>query len=287
MSMNVRSLLGLALFAAFGCGDEGATTPTPTPVSTAGPARTASGVAAIEPSSSVPPQGSASALTTTSAPPKPPPSRPLRTGEQAQVERAFPATALFDMNHSFQVELVGLGNCSFVSERVRAGATGDEADDDAPPPAPSASSSGAVPAAPTARATGSASTSAPAPTAASVREPRGPKIAVFAFHLLCRKPGEAEVTRTTLEASPVVKDAWTPSQITAVSFPDLDGDGRQEIVIIATYDDADRTVPVVAIYRQVDGAYVLQPRWSDEANKAGADTVAKVRFAVDVEKLGG
>ncbi|MEM1029441.1 MAG: hypothetical protein AAGN82_03780, partial [Myxococcota bacterium] len=131
MSMNVRSLLGLALFAAFGCGDEGATTPTPTPVSTAGPAGTASGVAAIEPSSSVPPQGSASALTTTSAPPKPPPSRPLRTGEQAQVERAFPATALFDMNHSFQVELVGLGNCSFVSERVRAGATGDEADDDA------------------------------------------------------------------------------------------------------------------------------------------------------------
>jgi len=285
MAMRRSVLLSLCLLVgAVGCGDE-KQTPAPGPVTTAGPA----GRASAEPGTDQPRAGgtaapSVSASTAPATAPEPeekeddlPRPRKLRTGERAQVERAFPPTALFDMRQSFQIELAGHGTCSFVSETVRAGKAPEAP---APKPEPTEASP-----APSASATASASASAaPADDAPDVDIPGAPDIKAFAFHLLCREKGKKELKQTELPPYPELKPSWKPDKIIAISFPDLDGDGKQEIIAITTYRDDGKVIPVALVYTQKSGVYVLERKWSETATKAGADTVAKVKFALDIKK---
>jgi len=269
------------LVGALGCGDE-QKAPTPTPVTTAGPAGSGAPAQSSQPGAdaTATPGGAAStapaavAEDEAEALPKP---RKLRTGERAQIERTFPPTALFDMRQSFQIDLVGQGSCSFVSQTVRAGKPEPVPEPtDAPAPVASASASAAP----------AASASAEPTDAKPELDPKGPEIAAFAFHLLCRDEGKKDVVQTELPPYPQIKPTWKPDKIVAVSFPDLDDDGKQEIIVVTTYQEGGegKSIPVVMVYTQKSGKYLLEREWSETATKAGADTVAKVKFALDIEK---
>ncbi len=297
MPMRRTFLWSLCLLVgAAACGDE-KQPPAPGPVTSAGPASGAPvGSATAQAGTDQPRAGGTgapdvSASTAPAAAPEPedekndlPKPRALRTGERAQVERSFPATALFDMRQSFQIELADQGNCSFVSETVRAGKAPDaEPQTDAPEPA-----DGPAPS-PSASATAAASasaTAAPADVAPDVQNPKPPEIAGFKFHLLCREAGKKEVKQTELPGYPQLKPTWKPDKIVAISFPDLDGDGKHEIIAITTYKDGGKgdAIPIILVYTQKSGAYILERKWTETATKAKADTVAKVKFALDIKK---
>lgn len=296
MPMRRTLLWSLCLLVgAAGCGDE-KQPPPPGPVTSAGPASGApAGSATGQPGTDLPRSGGTgapdvSASTAPAAAPEPedekddlPKPRALRTGERAQVERSFPATALFDMRQSFQIELADQGTCSFVSETVRAGKATDPKAAAEPQPAEEPTPS------PSASATAAASASAsavPTDAAPDVQNPKPPEIAAFKFHLLCREKGKKDVKAAELPGYPELKPTWKPDKIVAVSFPDLDGDQKHEIIVITSYKDRGEgdAIPIILVYTQKSGAYVLERKWTDTATKAKADTVAKVKFALDIKK---
>jgi hypothetical protein len=191
--------------------------------------------------------------------------RKLRDGERAAIERAFPATARFDFRQSFVVTFGRLGECSFVTEELFATADVDPGPEPAPidAPSPSVAASAAV----------SADASGP-PSIVPKAPPKAPTTA-YKFHVLCK--GDK---RVTLPDNPDVA-SWTPDRLSAVSFPDVDGDGQLDIVVIAEYmtgigPEGAKPFPVVSYYRNANNAFELDAKRSAAATEKGLATVADV-----------
>lgn len=188
--------------------------------------------------------------------------RKLRAGEQASIERGFPLTARLDFAQSFVVQLKDLGECSFITEEVlavdsdQAGA-GSEKRAATPPVATTA---------PTAVA-----------SIAPIPQPKRVEASGYRFHLLCK--GD---TKLTLPANGEIVNSWTPDGLKAVSFPDLDGDGYADVMVIAEYmtgigPDGAKPFPVASIYRNKKDHFELDAKLSAAATTKQIATISELR----------